>query len=103
MMMTDNEISAALAKAIGWPKIVEDADQVYVSLLDSFYDRVFDYRAPDVAWPIAKRFSMFPEQSYRSEGGLVRYESKDHRVGEVLVYADTPEKAVALAVIGRLQ
>jgi len=100
--MNDNEISTALAKAIGWPQVIENSGEVLVSV-NHGWGRVFDYRAPDVSWPIAKRFSMFPEPSYFSEKWLVRYESQDPRIGEVLTYADTPEKAVAMAVIARFK
>ena len=105
--MTDAEISKALALAIGWtenrrnedgcpdPDIAvfafsesPNADEVKVWFDEKW--RTFDYRDPAVIWPIAKATNNFPSMV---AGGL-------WCSGWSGPSAETPEKAVALAVIG---
>lgn len=95
--MTDLEISKALALAIGWKS--DDfcgwvSDQLEIDIGDDktgdpqWY--IFDYRDWNVIGPIAEEYDCFPSQNYQ---GQWRTELR-HR-GE-----DTPQKAIALAVIG---
>lgn len=93
--MTDLEISKALALAIGWrPKqIIDYEGQSYIGLPVVFNGpgiKLFDYRFTSVIWPIAKRYNCFPSR-WRDEGWCV---------GLSLAVFDTPEKAVAMTVIG---
>ena len=98
--MTDIEINKALALAIGWKE-----SSMQVSALDNLYllvanpttrFRVFDYRDWNVIGPIAEKYNCFP---YRvGLGG-----SSEWCIAKANVYrhyADTPQKAIALAVIG---
>ncbi|NVN99257.1 MAG: hypothetical protein HXX17_08035 [Geobacteraceae bacterium] len=106
--MTDLEISKALALAIGWPE-----DQVrtigiecYVvtgSAIDRFKPkegwpwwvkgRVFDYRDWAVIGPIAKKYKLTVNfKNSVAWGDGVR--------GAI---SDTPQKAIALAVIGSVK
>lgn len=95
--MTDSEISKALALAIGWP-----ADKVFtlsgaVCIRTSIEEygfgkwKDFDYRDWNVIGPIAERYDCFPmkcQGQWFSDGAL-----------GALFEADTPQKAIALAVI----
>lgn len=101
--MTDLEISKALALAIGYA----EAD-MQVSSYGSFsvqrhlsFDSIkysewefFDYRDWNVIGPIAARFDCFP-----SQGVWGAWHASYHQCAGS-VAADTPQKAVALAVIG---
>lgn len=107
--MTDLEISKALALAIGWtedridsfgepdPDVVifgYGGDQLLTEVHCWNGDgwQVFDYRDPVIAFRVAERYDAFPRQVNRTLwhacGGF--YSS---------AYADTPAKAIALAVI----
>lgn len=95
-VMNDLEISKALALAIGWRKDqLSPSDnnpnmkQCWVWFWYKW--KVFDYRDPAVIWPIAVKYDMFPS---RARSGVW---SSDMWYTE----AETPEKAVALAVIRR--
>ena len=95
--MTDTEISKALALAIGWPESDIDASNssVHVCFEVATLEypptwRLFDYKIPDIIWPIAKATNNFPSMV---AGGL-------WCSGWSGPSAETPEKAVALAVIG---
>jgi hypothetical protein len=90
--MTDIEIDKALALAIGWRE-----DQIVVGgalfiefNVDNFgYEfRSFSHRDWNVIGPIAERYDCFPYQSIH--GGWV---------SAALSHHDTPQKAIALAVI----
>ena len=89
--MTDLEISKALALAIGWP---EDAVALHTDMWEvmvhaqpnPFGWEVFNYRDWNVIGPIAERFDCFP---CTGSNGWLCYD----------VWADTPQKAIALAVI----
>jgi hypothetical protein len=71
MVMTDLEISKALALAIGWERVEtctslfadnEDVTEVWVrqKQYGSIW-RIFDYREWSVIGPIADHYRMFPE------------------------------------------
>lgn len=120
--MTDQEISKALALAIGWAEkdFVYYEKQEYIGIKTEIVRpsvRLFCYRWPAVIWPIAERYGCFPSprvsgdfakhkrQGYPDiEGwelfhsdckqGTINKAKWDHYV------ADTAAKVVALAVIG---
>jgi hypothetical protein len=102
--MTDLEISKALALAIGWkpeqmrlPLAWRDGVRMEVAADWGDYWRPFDYRDWNVIGPIAEKYDCFPALSgQRSKKG--QWFSP---VGEVYngAYADTPQTAIALAVI----
>ena len=100
--MTDLEISKQLALAIGWKDCNIDPD--VITIRDAYaaepeihcwdkstgHWRIFDYRDWNVIGPIAEKFDCFPRWNGASweSVGLTDY-----------VYANTPQKAIALAVI----
>lgn len=90
--MTDLEISKALALAIGWPAedITDNLDppQVFTPLVGW---RVFDYRDWDVIGPIAARYDCFP---FQLRVGIWCTDNFGYH------YEATPQKAIAMAVIG---
>ena len=91
--MTEIEISKALALAIGWKRMLPNPEadglkQCWVWTGHSW--RIFDYRDWNVIGPIAARYRMFPQP----------YMSKWNVRGWSDTIADTPQKAIALAVIG---
>lgn len=90
--MTDLEISKALALAIGWQERQLDigVSTVYVNVFERL--RVFDYRDWNVIGPIAEKFDAFP---FEDQGG---WESL--MTNSPMTNSDTPQKAIALAVIG---
>lgn len=96
--MTDLEISKALALAIGW-ELVEITtghlcEGVQAWVRQRHYDsawRVFDYRDWNVIGPIAKEHDAFPYQT-RDGAWTVGWTT-----GPAYI---TPQKAIALAVIG---
>jgi len=103
----DLEISKALALAIGWPRedVIITAGQCLVDTHDlrnkvkvnSYWMhgcRVLDYKDWRVAGPVAERHNCFPREIDRQNG---RWECVGPD-GE-WYYADTPQKAIALAVI----
>jgi len=97
--MTDIEISKALALAIGHkPRDVgwhSDMREIVVRRENSSNKdnwRVFDYRDWSVIGPIAERYDMFP---HLNSSGKWSVWTKHHDIS-----ADTPQKAIALAVIG---
>ena len=92
--MTDLEISKALALAIGYEP--EDVSQ-YKDTATVFYNRkalwrTFDYRDWNIIGPIAEKFDCFP---YKWKDGTYTCRATAYDI-----YADTPQKAIALAVIG---
>ena len=99
--MTDLEISKALALAIGYPRsyvnVLGEPEQVWVQTLKGYAwsIRVFDYRDWSVIGPIAEKYNCFPRKS------RTKYGWRTEAVGYE-VYADTPQKAIAIAVIGSL-
>lgn len=96
--MTDLEINKALALAIGWPERFVFIESEYncgplrCRVYDANIDRrTFDYRDWNVIGPIAERYRCFPlgvGSQWASRTGT-----------HVCMYADTPQKAIALAVI----
>lgn len=108
--MTDAEISYKLAMAIGWKA---DECRVYHTgrgdeqRAEVFYQplmapagcriwRAFSYTDPTVIWPIAARHKCFPwhdEYAHPSRQWTVYHGKKAYD-------AETPELAVAMAVIG---
>ena len=99
--MTDNEISKALALAIGWDNVKVDAlGHVWVSMKKVWGARPFDYRDWNVAGPIAEKYDMFPLKEVDHNGYFkcwVVYWSDNLAHKQE---ADTPQRAIALAVIG---
>lgn len=99
--MTDAEISRRLALDIGWEpdQFYKDGDGSFVALrskrdFGSSWS-IFDYRNPEVIWPIAERFNAFPKL-YHGAGWLSeRAPLSPHHS----FYTATAAKAVALAVI----
>jgi len=98
--MTDKEINLELAKAIGWPRVWEHNFEVLVGLRTGDAGRVFDYTDPTVIWPIAKRYCIFPQQSYMGDfPWLVQFEVRNGPPGDGIVFETTADRAVAVAVI----
>jgi hypothetical protein len=91
--MTDLEINKALALAIGWNlEHLKVTDAVFARW-DGYW-RVFDHRDWDVIGPIAERYDAFPMvTAYHADQWAIVTD-------KVEVFADTPQKAIALAVIG---
>jgi hypothetical protein len=98
---SDLEISKALALAIGHKPedIFEYEKCIQVSDHEELEDREFDYRDWTVIAPIAERYDCFPviaschnDEWHSMFGG-----------SGPSTYADTPQKAIALAVIGAKQ
>ena len=87
--MTDLEISKALALAIGWDDLwVDKHGQLWVGLKsEELHEGIFNYRDWNVIGPIAERYESFPYKTV-SMGWVSKCN-----------YADTPQKAIALAVI----
>ena len=99
-MQSDLEISKALALAIGWP-----ASKIHTHLYGTGYAvsiiqpdmeavlRIFDYRDWNVIGPIAERYDCFPIHLRDVWNSRFMWRGTG-------VIADTPQKAIALAVIG---
>jgi len=101
--MTDLKISKALALAIGYkPRDVgwhSDMREIVVrreNSSDKYNWRVFDYRDWNVIGPIAERYDVFPYKLIIGEKS--GYWNAISRGKDTI--ADTPQKAIALAVIG---
>ena len=96
--MTDLEISKALALAIGWAHkrmFVDGARKLRVARQCGPWQwQVFDYRDWNVIGPIATKYDCFPMKNGRDWGCAVDGASWSEPVS-----ADTPQKAIALAVI----
>lgn len=98
--MTDLEISKALALAIGWKIVVLQWDwpntkqhcAVWVDKTEGW--QVFDYHDWNVIGPIAVKYNCFPTRGLWGDW----YASLEGCAGNVI--KDTPQKAIALAVIG---
>jgi len=97
--MTDLEISKALALAIGWKDVqvmFEKRSYGTFCLVDAvgapFANwKRFDYRDWNVIGPIAARYDLFPKAS--GVGWYIAHSFSPD-------YSDTPQKAIAMAVIG---
>ena len=96
--MTDLEISKALALAIGWPEneIEVSNYDVKCTIYDSWCVRTFDYKDWNVIGPIAERYRCFPQWLSMKGTWWVCDCGDDECVD---VEANTPQKAIALAVI----
>ena len=97
--MTDLEISRALALAIGWkPEQMRESrlrnGELLVQSGDEYFARLFNYRDWNVIGPIAARYNCFPDFStfYTHWRAIDKF--------SVVHVADTPQKAIAMAVIG---
>jgi hypothetical protein len=98
--MTDLEISKALALAIGWSKYDVRTSTLTGNVLVFWQEAgviskwiLFDYRDWNVIGPIAEKFDCFPKFS-KTQAWWANCPLSNG------VYADTPQKAIALAVIG---
>ena len=97
--MTDLEISKALALAIGWPEYLMFVAGGKLRCGRNYKGwswQVFDYRDWNAIAPIAERYDCFPQKG----GGIFGEEywwSCIDGLGES--YANTPQEAIALAVI----
>lgn len=88
--MTDLEVSKALALAIGYQPKHLNSGTAQQWVLHNNMMKYFDYRDWYVIGPIAERFDCFPWQQMDSEKWVTDWASDE---------ADTPQKAIALAVI----
>jgi len=104
--MNDMQISKDLALAIGWKEsqmrvTVEFGFQVACepprSCWTSPWWRGFDYRDPTVIWPIAVHYHAFPYKLKFPASIAGKWNCFLFGKGDQI--ADTPEKAIALAVI----
>jgi len=107
--MTDTEIDKALALAIGWQQTYLSSQGICV-YTGRYFDRVksdgrwrdgmrlFSHRDWNVIGPIGERYNMFPYRLRITEerGYWNVFTYKDN-------VADTPQRAIALAVIGALK
>lgn len=101
--MTDLEISKALALAIGWKQTWttratdgEETVTICISPEDAPQEHweLFDYRDWTVSAPIAEKFNVFPykaDEKLYGGGWLTMHASRSY---------ETPQKAIAMAVIG---
>ena len=94
--MTDLEIDKALALAIGWERILPNPEadglkQCWVWTGSVW--RLFDHKNWNVIGPIAARYDCFPSR-FRN-GTRTEWGAYSLAYG----FADTPQKAIALAVI----
>ena len=99
--MTDIEIDKALALAIGWKEsdMILDHKAKRLCFDGPRLAGLFDHRDWNVIGPIAERYDCFP---LRLRGGAWEAISRGkYKLG--FFNADTPQKAIALAVIGALK
>ena len=97
-MQSDIEIDRALALAIGWEPYqmwVGSIGNLYLHVNSSW--RVFSHRDWNVIGPIAARYDCFPSR-FRN-GTRTEWGAYSTAYG----FADTPQRAIALAVIGALK
>ena len=94
-MQSDIEIDKALALAIGWRKTCESTKTFWV-VEDSGNRRVFTHKDWNVIGPIAARYDCFPVEVYVNSGQWFSWVGNDGKN----FTADTPQRAIALAVIG---
>lgn len=97
--MTHQLINRKLSKAIGWPKrqarIDGDGEVRLLVHIPGHYGplwRVFDYRDWRTIGPIAQRYDCFPRKNGSKWQAYVGHVC-------IMQFADTPQKAIALAVI----
>jgi hypothetical protein len=96
--MTDLEISKALALAIGWRpeqmRVVGVCDHALILQESEWHTaRVFDYTSWNVIGPIAMKFDCYPEKCCGEWSAMLANDRL------TWVEADTPQKAIAMAVI----
>jgi hypothetical protein len=99
--MTDLEISKALALAIGWKEkdVAIDVEAntlrlpMWINMHALLNWQAFDYRDWAVIGPIAQWYDAFP----RKVSGRQWHARAAFTIG---AYGDTPQKAIAMAVIG---
>ena len=91
--MTDLEIDRALALAIGWREEELNAYGVLFAWCGNEW-RAFSHKDWNVISPIAERYDCFPLKTSTDEWGASINSTPWDRV-----YADTPQRAIALAVI----
>ena len=115
--MTDMEISRDLAIAVGWKSVMRFSWGVMVKTAAHGNWRSFDYKDWNVIGPIAERYAAFPHMI--ADGNYRKHKKQGfaHATGwEVFItdyrkgteqnakwnhyVADTPQKAIALSVIG---
>jgi hypothetical protein len=94
-MQSDIEIDKALALAIGWNgNCVRNIGEVVILYTKRYAWRVFSHRDWNVIGPIAARYDCFPSR-FRN-GTRTEWGAYSTAYG----FADTPQRAIALAVIG---
>ena len=108
--MGNDEINRLLALAIGWiddrigddgspdPDVIIDSERGVLVWMNTHW-REFSYCDPTVIWPVAEKYDVFPE---RCAGGWVSMRKRVLPEPSQRFYADSAEKAVALAVIGAI-
>ena len=98
--MTDIEIDKALALVIGWREdqiVVGGALFIEFNVNDFGYEfRSFSHRDWNVIGPIAEKYNAFPTQSAKEAWSACVGDGNDLWVDDI----HTPQKAIALAVIG---
>ena len=99
--MTELEISKALALAIGWDDLwVDKHGQLWVGLKsEELHEGIFNYRDWNVIGPLSERYNAFPVQ-FDSDKRWYSNTWVESRQELEEAWADTPQKAIALAVIG---
>lgn len=96
--MTDVEINKALALAIGWKRILPNAEANAIKncwVWTGRTWRLFNYKDWHVIGPIAARYNAFPIQCSQDTWSACVGDGSDMWVDHI----DTPQKAIALAVI----
>ena len=96
--MTELEISKALALAIGWkPEQMREnrlrKGELLVKSDYEYFARPFSYADWNVIGPVAERYDLFPMVAacHADQWAIV--------TDKLEIFADTPQKAIALAVI----
>jgi hypothetical protein len=95
--MTDLEISKALALAIGWKSTQMFCMGQHFYVVPSGRHRLFDYRDWNVIGPIAERYNCFPSRNGLANLWWPPQVVVGKHIGHMM--HDTPQKAIALAVI----
>ena len=97
--MTDLEIDKALALAIGYKLFdVKFHDDMWAVVVFRGSWRLFSHRDWNVIGPIAEKYNCFPLRL--RDGAWEAISRGKYKLG--FVKSDTPQKAIALAVIGAL-
>ena len=101
--MTDLEISRALALAIGWKPEDIRCTMTTVFVMTRYhgyfpFEEIFSYYDWDVIGPIAEKFDCFPARAYAPHTGwCARVKNPENWTSATR--SETPQKAIALAVI----